>query len=97
MPSKDNFRARKDANLSPSDPGKRSVTERKGPVREMSAPLLRLARRTGKNPDVLAAEIPPDTLRRLKYAVLEQENEDGTRTWKHNPMIEEGRNAEVRP
>jgi hypothetical protein len=59
-------------------------------IRQMSSFVLRLADRLGKNPDELAARIPADTLRRTKYPVLEQETEDGKRSFKHDPGIEEG-------
>jgi hypothetical protein len=55
----------------------------------MSGFVLRLAERLGKNPDELAARIPTDTLRRTKYPVLESE-EDGYRSFKHDPGIEDG-------
>lgn len=68
----------------------------KGPLRTMSAQVQRLASRLGTNPDELAAKIPEDTLRRTKFPVLEIENDDGTRTFKHDPGIEEGRRALLR-
>lgn len=36
-------------------------------------------------------EIPADTLRRLKFPVIAQENADGTTTYRHDPGIREGR------
>ena len=54
-----------------------------------SAQILRLARRLRKDPDELARSIPPDTLRRTHYPVRETVNEDGTRTFKHDPQIAE--------
>lgn len=60
----------------------------------MSAQVLRLAKRLGVDPDELASRIPADTLRRTKYPVIELVDEDGKRrTFKHNPGIEEGRQA----
>jgi hypothetical protein len=64
--------------------------------REMSAQVQRLARRLGKDPDEVARKIPMDTLRRTKYPVLEQVDEDGMRSFKHDPMIEEARVASRR-
>lgn len=69
-----------------------SRTER----RAMSAQVQRLARRLGSDPDELAQKLSPDTLRRTKYPVLEIVNEDGTRTFKHDPGIEQGRTALIR-
>lgn len=66
-----------------------SRTER----REMSAQVLRLASRLGSSADELAKKIPADTLRRTKYPVIEVVNEDGTRTFKHDPQIQEGPRA----
>jgi len=37
----------------------------------MAAPLVRLARRLDRSPEELARRIPKDTIRRLKYPVLE--------------------------
>lgn len=96
MPSKDNFRARQDANLGLAAPERpRETVKRAG--RAMNAQILRLARRTGTDPDELAAKIPPDTMRRLGYPVLEGVDEDGRRTFKHDPLIVEGRSASTRP
>lgn len=64
--------------------------------REMSAQVLRLAKRLRANPDELAGKIPADTLRRTKYPVIEIENEDGTRTFKHDSGIEEKLIASIR-
>lgn len=54
------------------------------PERKMAAQLLRLARRLGVDPDSLATKIPADTIRRLKYPVIEQREKDGTRTFEHD-------------
>jgi hypothetical protein len=59
----------------------------------MSGLVQRLARDLGKDPDELAAQIDPDTLRRTKYAVLQIRNDDGTTTFKHDPGIVEGRKS----
>ena len=62
----------------------------------MSAQVQRLARRLGSDPDKLAQKIPADTLRRTQYPVLETVNEDGTRSFKHDTGIAEGRTSLLR-
>jgi len=96
MPSKDNFKRPPEEQLTRSGPGKPSATAGTGRRRETSAQVLRLAQRMGTDPDELAARIDPDTLRRTKYPVIEIVNEDGTRTFKHDPQIAEGPRAERR-
>lgn len=59
----------------------------------MSGQVQRLARRIGADPDELAKKIPSDTLRRTKYPVIETVNADGTRSFRHDLGIEEGRRA----
>ena len=81
----------------PSAPARPSETEPKRSGREMSATVMRLARRLRSDPDELASKIPPDTLRRTKFPVIETVNEDGTRSFKHDLGIEERRRAEYRP
>lgn len=68
-----------------------ATVSREGPParRVLAGQVLRLAKRLGVDPDVLARRYPPDTVRRLKYPVLEAVNADGTRTFKHDPGIEE--------
>ena len=61
--------------------------------RKVSAAIQRLARRLGRDPDELAAQIPADTLRRTRFPVLEEVDEVGKRTFKHDPQIVEGRIA----
>ncbi len=51
------------------------------PKKDMSGTVQRLARRLGVSPSTLAETIPADTLRRTKYPVVEQENEDGTTSY----------------
>ena len=63
----------------------------------MAAPVLRLARRLGRNPEELARRIPPDTLRRLKYPVMERPGEvPGTTVFEHDLGIEDGRRSTQR-
>lgn len=62
----------------------------------LSAQLVRLARRIGRPVEELAAKIPEDTLRRLKYPVRESENEDGSRTFEHDLGIVEARRSTYR-
>jgi hypothetical protein len=58
--------------------------EQKG--RRISALALRLAARLRVDPDELAASWPEDTLRRTKYPVVEEPQEDGSVLYKQNPM-----------
>jgi hypothetical protein len=101
VPSKDDFKGRQDDNLygyGEPAPGLKALASAPKPKgREVSGVILRLARRLGVDPDELTQKIPPDTLRRLKYPLLEQETEEGTRTFTHDPGIVEGRRAEIRP
>lgn len=53
-------------------------------LRKMSGAVLRLARRMGADADELAKKYPDDTLRRTKYPVVEERQEDGTILYKHN-------------
>ena len=59
-------------------------------VRRQAGQVLRLARRLGRNPEELAKSLPEDTLRRLKYPVLESRTPDGKREFKHDLGITEG-------
>lgn len=52
-----------------------------------AAHLQALAVRLGVDAEVLAEKIPEDTLNRLKYPMLEQEQEDGTRQYVHDVGI----------
>jgi hypothetical protein len=61
---------------------------RKPEKRKMSAALQRLALRLGKDPDEMAARIPEDTLRRLKYPVIERKTPDGKREYEHDLGID---------
>jgi hypothetical protein len=56
-----------------------------------SAILVRLARRLGRDPDELAAELSDDTLRRTANPVIEERTEDGKTIFKHPTGIVEGR------
>jgi hypothetical protein len=87
MPSKDTFHQKrpelnKDLGREPS----KSVR----PGRLMSGQVQRLAARLGKDPDEIASKIPPDTLRRTKYPVLEQMTPDGKRVFEHDMGIVSG-------
>lgn len=106
MSSQDNFKGRKDEalrkELGLSDqerPKETATTASTGVakrVRQMAPQILRLASRLRVDPDELAARLPDDTVRRLKYPVLEVENEDGSRSFKHDHGIVEGRRASIR-
>jgi len=88
MPSKDSYHVRHpktngwmaDAGIKSSAQERPNATE----PRAVGGPLLRLAKRLGEDPDELAKRIPADTLRRLKYPVIESVNDDGTRSFKHD-------------
>lgn len=58
------------------------------PVR--SARVQALAASLAVDAEALAARIPEDTHRRLKYSVFETEEPDGTVSFKHDPQIVEG-------
>lgn len=98
MPSKDPINPKANAWMS-SDPERRSVTvsadhgatasTTASPA--LSATVIRLARRLGKTPEEVAAQIPEDTLRRTKYPVIETVNKDGTRSFEHDLGIQEAR------
>lgn len=62
----------------------------KPPERNMSAQVQRIARRLGRRPDDLAKELPTDTVRRMKYPVLESRTPDGKREFRHDLGISEG-------
>jgi hypothetical protein len=49
-----------------------------------------LARRSGLDAEALASRIPSDTLRRLKYPMIQHVHEDGTRSFEHDLGITEG-------
>lgn len=51
--------------------------------RAPSAALIRIADDLGIDPRVLALDIPEDTLRRTRYAAIEERHADGKRLWKH--------------
>ena len=55
-----------------------------------SAFIQALAANLGSDPEELAERIPGDTLRRLKYPVIEQEQPDGTTKFLHDIGIREG-------
>lgn len=105
MPSKDTFHEKKpelNESIVPAKPPGIGLPERgprasKTAQREMSAQLQRLAARLGVSADKLAKKYPEDTIRRTKYGVLEQVNEDGTRTFKHDPGIAEGARGTLNP
>lgn len=83
MPSKDPIDAKANAWLKPP---KRASASRPG-----SALLDRLARRLKTSPEALARGIPIDTLRRLKYPVVEVPQPDGTTLYRHDLGISEER------
>lgn len=57
---------------------------RTGKRAPMAAHVQALAARLGVDPEKLAERIPADTLRRLKYSMLEQVQPDGTRQYQHD-------------
>lgn len=89
MPSKDTFHKKNPASndwMAREGVGKLGREHKKKPERqrEMSAQVQRLAKRLGKDPDELASEISADTLRRSKYPVIEQTDDQGRRVFKHD-------------
>lgn len=97
MPSKDQMNDKAWSWL--SDRAKRRETAlraRKGATRSIAknaAHVQDLARRVGVDAEVLAARIPAETLRRLKFPMLVQIQPDGTRKFEHDRGIvsEDGR------
>lgn len=52
----------------------------------MAAPsgaVIRIADRLGQDPRALANAISPDTLRRTRYAAIEERDDEGRTLWKH--------------
>jgi len=81
-----------------SDRARQRVTALRGPrqgasrIARSAAYVLDLASRANVDPAELADRIPEDTLRRLKYPYITTEQEDGTRTFKHDiGIITDGR------
>lgn len=59
-----------------------------------AAQIQSLAARLGVDPEALAERIPADTLRRVKYPMLERIEPDGTRSYEHDlGVIIDGRRA----
>jgi hypothetical protein len=76
--------------LSPDESEKRRGTK----PHAQAAHLQALAARLGVDPESLAERIPADTLRRLKYPMLEHVEEDGKHSFKHDVgIIVDGRRA----
>lgn len=94
MPSKDQMNEKAWAWL--SDRAKRRATalgakrSAESSIARSAAYVQDLARRAGVDPEELARRIKPDTLRRLKYPMIQHINEDGTREFKHDLGITEG-------
>lgn len=95
MPSKDRVNPKANAWLE-RVPGRSSVQERpqgtegarRGKPR--SASLIRLADQLGVPEGVLLDKYPEDTLRRLKYPVIEEPSSDGTTKFHHPKGVIEG-------
>ncbi len=62
----------------------------------LSGLVQRLAKDLGKDPELLAAQIDPETIRRTKYPVIESRDSEGRRVFKHDPGIVEGRKSTSR-
>ena len=94
MPSKDLMNERAWEWL--SERAKQRVTalrdKKRGTSRtaKSAAHVLELARRACIDAEALAARIPADTLRRLKFPYLTQVQDDGTRKYEHDLGIVEG-------
>jgi len=94
MPSKDRIDPKANQWLRSGQEKRSATTPRAhgatGSRTGLSAPILRLARRLGKRPEELVENIPADTLRRLKYPVIEKVEPDGTRSYSHDRQVSEG-------
>lgn len=95
MPSKDQINPEANEWLAKERPDaitlpERGATASRTAKRAVSAQVLRLAKRLGKDPDELAAKINPETLRKTKYPVIETVDADGKRHFKHDLGITEG-------
>jgi hypothetical protein len=94
MPSKDPIKAETNVWMGEQAPGivqqglAIASPKPKKKDRPMAAQILRLAKRLGRDPDELAAELPEDTIRRLKYPVLEHVEKDGSRAFDHDIGIQ---------
>jgi hypothetical protein len=86
LPSKDTFHKQRPELNDKLD----SRAPKSASSRQMSGQVQRLAARLGKDPDEIASKIPPDTLRRTKYPVLEQMTPDGKRVFEHDMGIVSG-------
>ena len=85
MPAQDDFHAKHpgvNAWMGDAAPGAKQE-------RDVSNQILRLAERTGADPDELAKKIPSDTIRRTKFPVFEELDTEGRRIFKHDPRITE--------
>jgi hypothetical protein len=88
LPSRDTFHQKR-PELNKDLPGTAPKPSARA-ARQMSGQVQRLAARLGKDPDEIASKIPPDTLRRTKYPVLEQMTPDGKRVFEHDMGIVSG-------
>lgn len=61
-----------------------NATSRTGKRVPMAAYVQALAARLGTSAETLAERIPADTMRRLKFPMLEHVEQDGLRTFKHD-------------
>lgn len=108
MPSEDKFHEEKpetnrwleesglSASMSPTSPASsRASTSAKGSsATKQAAQVQRLAKAQGLDAEELAKKIPEDTLRRLKFPVLEQKDANGLSTFKHDiGVVRDGRTA----
>jgi hypothetical protein len=95
MPSKDRINPEANEWLAKEKPDaitllERGATASRTGKRVVSAQVLRLARRLGKDPDEMARSMKPETLRKTKYPVIETVDADGKRHFKHDLGITEG-------
>jgi hypothetical protein len=104
-PKKDLEKRRSDPNGVYSDQARLTETGALVPGREGSrtAPseptpqVTRLARRLDVDADELASKIPPETLRRTRYPLIERRMEDGTTVFNHDLGIVEAPQSLVAP
>ena len=85
-PSFESARQNETSGAEPGRSGSRIVQN----ARKTTATVVRLAQRLKADPDELAAKYDDDTLRRTRFPVVEEVQEDGTRLFKDPPQVIDG-------
>jgi hypothetical protein len=108
MPSEDKFHEERpetnrwleetgaSGSIAPTSPAfSRAITSAKdSSATKQAAQVQRIARALGRDAEELAKKIPEDTLRRLKYPLLEHKDETGRLMFKHDVgVVRDGRQA----